>query len=261
MFSVVIPAYNCAETIEKVLDSVLNQTRFDLIDEIIIINDGSIDNTEEVIQNYIRLKKCNVVKYIAQKNHGVSYTRNKGIRLATGKWIALLDSDDLWKKNKIQRQYEVIKKNDNIKFLGSQFPLKILLKNRKGLVKLTPKELCLRSMPTTPSVVFEKETAIKLGLYNEKMTYSEDINFFQKFLLIDSYYILAEDLVQIGIGKKFYGQDGLTSNLKGMHLGRNENVRDLHKLGLISTFYMQIMLLFNQVKYWRRLVKRKLKKS
>lgn len=260
MFSVVIPAYNCADTIERVLDSVLDQTRFDLIDEIIIINDGSKDNTEEVIQNYIKIKKCNIIKFITQKNHGVSYTRNKGIKLATGKWIALLDADDLWKRNKIQRQYEIIKKNNNIKFLGSQFPLKILVKKRKGLVKLTPRELCLRSMPTTPSVVFEKDTGIKLGLYDEKMFYSEDINFFQKFLLIDSYYIIAEDLVQIGIGKKFYGQNGLTSNLKCMHLGRNKNVRDLYKLGLISFFYMRIMLMFNQVKYWRRILKRKFEK-
>lgn len=252
MFSVVIPAYNCEKTIERVLDSVMAQTRFDLITEIIVINDGSTDNTDAVIKDYIKRKPGNKINYIIQENHGVSYTRNKGIRIAEGEWIALLDSDDVWNPVKIERQYEVIASNQDIKFLGCQYPLKVLLKKRTGLVKLTPKELCLRSMPTTPSVVFERKAGVELGLYNESMRYSEDINFFQKFLSLDSYYILAEDLVTIGIGKEFYGQSGLTANIRQMHLGRNRNVRELYEAGLISKRYMILMLAFNQIKYMRR---------
>ena len=108
MFSVVIPAYNCEKTIERVLDSVMAQTRFDLITEIIVINDGSTDNTDAIIKDYIKRKQGNKINYIIQENHGVSYTRNKGIRIAEGEWIALLDSDDIWNPVKIERQYEVI---------------------------------------------------------------------------------------------------------------------------------------------------------
>ena len=111
MFSVVIPAYNCEKTIECVIESVLSQTAFDLIDEVVIINDGSTDGTENIIKNLIENKKLgDLIHYVYQENHGVSYTRNKGIELAKAEWIALLDSDDIWLSNKIERQAEVINK-------------------------------------------------------------------------------------------------------------------------------------------------------
>jgi glycosyltransferase involved in cell wall biosynthesis len=257
MFSVVIPAYNCENTIEKTLNSVKSQTRFDLIDEIIVINDGATDGTDRIIKKYISENKDMNIRYIIQDNHGVSYTRNKGIRIAEGDWIALLDSDDLWKHNKIERQYEMIQQNPNMLFLGSTYPLKILVGKKRGLYKLSAKQLCIRSMPTTPSVVFNRKAGIELGLYNEKMRYCEDINFFQKFLLKDSYYILAEDLVEISIGKDFFAQTGLSSNLKEMHRGRNKNTMELYRLGLISFPFMITMQMMNQLKYIRRVLIKK----
>jgi len=136
MFSVVIPAYNCADTITEVLDSVVNQTRFDLIDEIIIINDGSRDNSDEVITGYCDKHNDIRISYIKQDNHGVSYTRNRGIKAAKGGWIALLDSDDIWLPNKIERQCSILQKNGDICFLGSSYPVKFIFKTyRKGLIR------------------------------------------------------------------------------------------------------------------------------
>lgn len=258
MFSVVIPAYNCEKTIERTLDSVKAQTRFDLIDEVIVINDGSSDHTDYVIKNYIAKNPQMDIKYIVQQNHGVSYTRNRGIRMAVGDWIALLDSDDIWKEKKIARQYEVIQSHSDMVFLGSMYPMKILFKQKSGLQKLSARQLCIRNMPSTPSVVFKKDVGIELGLYNTKMKYVEDINFFQRFLLKDSYYILAEDLIEISIGKEFFAQSGLSSNLKEMHRGRNRNTTELYQRGLISFPYMLIMQLMNQFKYVRRVLIQKL---
>lgn len=259
MFSVVIPAYNCERTIERVLDSVKNQTRQDLIEEIIVVNDGSTDTTEEVIQAYMKKNPVLPVIYKKHSNHGVSYTRNCGIHMAKGEWIALLDSDDIWKTNKIERQVKCIKENPEIVFLGAEYPVKILLKEYKeGIHKINAHQLCIRSMPTTPSVVFKKKIGEELGLYNADMKYCEDINFFQKFLLIDSYFILAEDLVEISVGKSYHGQSGLSSNLYKMNAGRNENVKELRKMGLISIPYMILMLLFNYIKLIRRLFIRKI---
>lgn len=252
MFSVVIPAYNCQNTIEQVLDSVRNQSRFDLIEEIIVINDGSQDETEQMICDYMEKWQEMPIQYYSQENHGVSYTRNRGIRLATAEWIALLDSDDVWLEQKIEVQSELIHKHKDMVFLGAAWPLKILFGHKEGLCKLNAGQLCIRSMPQTPSVVFHRETGIELGLFDENMGYSEDINFYQKFLLKDSYYVLAEKLIEVSIGKEYFAQSGLTSNIYQMHLGRNKNTRELCRMKLISKPYMWLMLGMNWLKYFRR---------
>ena len=179
LFSVVIPAYNCESTISLAVDSVMKQTRLDLIEEIIIINDGSTDNTDAIIK---KLKESNdLIRYYKQENKGAASARNIGIKNAYGEWIALLDADDAWRNNKIERQYDVISNNPEIVFLGSHYPIKFIrTKYTSGLHKVNAKQLCIRYMPTTPSVIFRKETGINLGLYNENMRYTEDINFFQR---------------------------------------------------------------------------------
>lgn len=252
MFSVVIPAYNCERTIEQVLDSVRQQSRIDLIEEVLVINDGSTDSTHEVIQAYIERFPTFNIRYITQRNVGVSRTRNRGILEAKAEWIALLDSDDSWLPEKIERQYQIILQQPDIVFLGAHAPLKVLFKERKGLVKLTPEDLCWRSMPSTPSIVFKRNVGIELGLFNEQMVHCEDINFFQKFLLKDSYYVLAEELVNINIHKSYHGMSGLSSNFDGMHQGRQQNIRELYQMGLISKMRMQGVLFLNHFKLIRR---------
>lgn len=258
MFSVVIPAYNCANTITEVLDSVIKQTRMDLIEEIIVINDGSKDNTDEVITKYCEEHKDICIKYFKQNNHGVSYTRNRGIKAAKGEWIALLDADDIWLPNKIERQSSVIKTNRNICFLGSSYPVKFIFKTyREGLIKISPQQLCIRYMPSTPSVIFKRQVGIELGLFDETINYGEDINFFQKFFLKDSYYILAEDLIRISIGKKFFNESGLSSHLKEMRDGREQNFFELKRMGLISYPFYWMMMIFSRIKYFRRIILRR----
>lgn len=258
MFSVIIPAFNCENTIVKVLDSVKNQTRFDLIDEIIVINDGSTDRTKKVILDYIQNNPQVCIQYREQKNKGVSYTRNRGIKEAESEWIALLDADDLWLPNKIERQAGCIKENSDICFLGAQYPLRFLTRSKKGLYKVSPQELCIRNCPQTPSIVFKKDVAVELGLFDEQRSYGEDIQFYQKFMMKDSYYILVEQLIEAGFAKKFYAQSGLSSNLKEMHKGRNDNTCELYQMGLISKPYLILMLCFNQLKYVRHKTQQKI---
>lgn len=261
MFSVVIPAFNCEKTITSTLDSVKGQTRVDLIDEIIIINDGSVDSTEEVIITYINNNPELNIVYRKHNNHGVSYTRNYGIRIAKSAWIALLDSDDAWKPNKIERQVECIQQNSDIVFIGASYPIKFLFREYwEGVHKINAYQLCIRSMPTTPSVIFKREIGLELGLFNTQMEYCEDINFFQRFLLVDSYFILAEDLVEISIGKNYHGESGLSSNLYKMNAGRNRNIKELREMGLIGTPFMILMLLFDFLKLIRRLMIKKIEK-
>lgn len=256
MFSVILPVYNSESTISQVLESVVKQSRRDLIDEIIIVNDGSTDSTDSCINEFIKHNKNFNIKYLRQTNCGVSFSRNRGIKNATGEWIALLDSDDLWLPNKLEIQLKYIKENSNIAFLGSDENLKFIFKKktRKKIYKLSPKELCIRSTPIPSSVVFKREIGENLGLFSENMSHAEDINFFQKFLLLDSYYISIDKLVSYGFNRDYHGQSGLSSNLYKMHHGRQKNTKELYKMGLISKPFQNFMLIFNELKFIRRFI-------
>ena len=100
--SVIIPTYNRAQTIERALQSVLNQVLPGAIEsmEIIVVDDGSTDETRLKLEPF-----ANKIKYLHQQNQGVSVARNHGIEVAAGNWIALLDSDDEWLPNKLLKQF------------------------------------------------------------------------------------------------------------------------------------------------------------
>lgn len=99
--SILIPVYNTEKYLKKCLDSVINQTLQDI--EIIIVNDGSKDNSQEIIEEYA--KKDKRIKYFVQENAGLGATRNKGIELSTGEYIAFLDSDDWVELNCYEEMY------------------------------------------------------------------------------------------------------------------------------------------------------------
>lgn len=108
LVSVVMPAYNVSKFIGESIESVLRQTYKNW--ELIIVNDCSKDNTEEVIKNYIRID--NRIKYYNQdKNLGIATARNLAIKKAKGKYIAFLDSDDLWKEDKLTEQIYFMESN------------------------------------------------------------------------------------------------------------------------------------------------------
>lgn len=116
MISVVIPLYNKASTIRRCLNSVFNQTI--LPNELIIINDGSTDNSLNVLNeflNEVSLEALDIkVRVIDQENSGVSFTRNKGVSLAKNNFIAFLDADDEWHKEYIENAQSLISKHQKI---------------------------------------------------------------------------------------------------------------------------------------------------
>ncbi len=110
-FSIIIPVYNTEKYLSCCIESVLSQTY--TYYEIIIINDGSTDNSKDILENY----KSNLkIRIIEQTNHGLSYTRNIGVKYATGDYILFLDSDDLIEKDLLQKLNDIITDEDLIKF-------------------------------------------------------------------------------------------------------------------------------------------------
>lgn len=119
LVSVIMPAYNCEKYIADAIESVLDQTYLNF--ELIVIDDDSKDRTFEIIKKYSN-KDPRVKVFKNKKNSGVSATRNRGISLAEGQWIAFLDSDDMWEPSKLEKQLEVAEEiSAEFLFTGSSY--------------------------------------------------------------------------------------------------------------------------------------------
>jgi len=111
LISVIIPSYNSGKFLGEAIESVVNQTYKNI--EIIVINDGSTDNTEEIVKKW--QKKDRRIRYLKHKeNRGLSVARNDGIRISKGDFISLLDADDFWMKDKLEKQMKKIKEGADI---------------------------------------------------------------------------------------------------------------------------------------------------
>lgn len=99
--SVIIPCYNVEKYIRQCLESVVNQTMKDI--EIICVDDGSSDGTIEILQEF--QEKDNRIKVIEQSNSGAGAARNNGLRIATGKYLSFLDSDDFFEPNMLEESF------------------------------------------------------------------------------------------------------------------------------------------------------------
>lgn len=107
LVSIIMPTYNCAKFINETIKSVLNQTYENW--ELVIVDDCSNDNTEEVVASFNDKR----IKYHRlEKNSGAAVARTTAMKMATGNYMAFLDSDDLWKDNKLEKQLEFMKKNN-----------------------------------------------------------------------------------------------------------------------------------------------------
>lgn len=223
MVSVVIPTYNTAKYIGYTLDSVLNQTYKDF--EIIVVNDGSTDNTIEVLKPYTEQ-----IRYIYQKNGGRSKARNTGIQAANGKYIAFLDSDDLWTPAKLERQVEIMEENKEIDFLfGDKQRFaddgKIIISSmfrEKGydesffgdalFVREAYQKLLQSNFIPTGTVILKKECFDRTGLF-DKAIYAEDWEFWLRVALFNTL-AHSNDLWELERDREGSG----SKNLKAVYL-------------------------------------------
>lgn len=112
--SVVIPSYNHAPYIREAVDSVLRQTRPP--DEVIVVDDGSTDESVELLRGY-----ADRIRLLVQENRGTYATLNHAFAVATGDWIAIQNSDDVWRPEKLERQLALVESNPEVGFVHSDF--------------------------------------------------------------------------------------------------------------------------------------------
>ena len=109
LVSIITPVYNAEEFLEETILSVLNQTYKNW--ELILIDDCSKDDSYKIIERYLGMDKR--IKYLKnEKNSGPAVTRNNGINISKGKYIAFLDSDDLWYRDKLKKQIDFMEMNN-----------------------------------------------------------------------------------------------------------------------------------------------------
>jgi len=197
--SVIIPTYNQSECLKEAIESVLNQTYKNI--EIIVIDDGSTDNTLGVVGSFDNKIVC-----IQQKNKGASSARNIGIKKANGEYLAFLDSDDMWIKNKLEKQIDFIKKNPEIGLLGTgcyqminigKVIHKKIFPNKNEILQ---KDLIKYNPFIQSSVMVKKDVFNDIDLYDEKFKESED---YDLWLRIAQKYKVA-NLEQALVTKRYY---------------------------------------------------------
>lgn len=108
LVSIITPTYNCGRFIGETIESVLKQTYQNW--EMIIVDDCSADNTKEVVERYMK-RESRIKYYLLKENSGAAVARTKAMELATGKYMAFLDSDDLWTEDKLERQIYFMETN------------------------------------------------------------------------------------------------------------------------------------------------------
>lgn len=192
--SAVIPAYNSAKFIAAAVNSINAQST--PIYEIIIIDDGSTDNTEQIVA-----KLPGNISYYKQPNQGPSAARNKGIEIATGDWIALLDADDQWTANKTRLQLEALKANPTLHFifgdeaeidteenvitpssLDKHHLLTELKKNSGEPILNALAALVKKNFVPTSSALFKRSTALEAGSFNSAIRFGEDLELWAKIV-------------------------------------------------------------------------------
>ena len=183
--SVIIPVYNVEKYLRFCLDKVINQTLKDI--EIICVNDGSTDNSLNILKEY--QQKDERIKIIDRENKGLSATRNDGMRLATGEYIAFLDSDDYVDLDFCEKMYKAAMENNCdiaccniIRF--NEKSKKAMVKHNKVKVEKRPRnKYKLAKIPEHNYVwnkIYNRKKIIALDLFFEEGVSYEDVMFSHK---------------------------------------------------------------------------------
>lgn len=199
--SVVIPAYNAAPFIEKTLDSVRAQTFCDY--EIVVTDDGSSDGTHAVVERYFERHRL-AGRCLRQQNKKIAAARNTALRAAEGALIALLDHDDLWYPQKLEKVMAAFDRHPEADLVGHHINVTkngaIAWTARKGpaLPRMYDYLLLVGNALAPSATVFRREKALSIGGFRENPEFNtvEDYDFWMRFSEVARYHFLDEALAE-----------------------------------------------------------------
>lgn len=212
--SIVIPTYNRADTIKRAIDSVLAQSYEEF--ELIVVDDGSTDDTCQIVNEYQDTR----VRYIkTEKKHGANYARNIGIQNAVGEYIAFQDSDDFWHRDKLGKQMEIFRLQDDVDIVFSRFVRRLLdgseevIPNKNFTQKMLGRDiahiLSRENVASTQTMIVRKKCFEQYGVFDIEMPRLQDWEINVRFAQKARFFCVDEALVDV-----YESQNSIT-NAKG----------------------------------------------
>lgn len=211
LVTVFIPIYNCEKYLKECLDSIINQTYKNL--DILLIDDGSTDNSLNIIGKY-NDDRIRIIKN--KENMGIPFVRNIGLNEAKGKYLAIMDSDDIALLNRIEEQVKFLELNEHIDGIGSYY--KIIGRKINRNVKLTSDleeikiGLIFANQIGNPTGMIRMDRIRALGLhYNNKYFVAQDYDFWFQLSKVGNITIIPKVLLKYRVG---HGNISKTSKVK-----------------------------------------------
>lgn len=254
----IVPYYNSRRTIDRAIQSILNQTL--QVKEIIVIDDGSEENQKITSDDFKHLS--NSIKIISTTNSGASSARNIGVLHSNTKYIAFLDADDAWHPQKIEIQYEFMEASKAILSAHGYIPntakeKKTITEHFISDIKFTlinKYRFIFGSVFFTPTVMVLRENFI---LFDQRLTRSEDYKCWVENFKKDNFFFIHENL-SFGF-KNPMGSSGLSFDISLMHIEYIKSLKFLLKERKISNLFFTLSFLIENIKYPLRLIKWKSK--
>lgn len=248
-FSIIIPTFNRVEKVSKAIESVLNQSYTNF--EILVMDDGSSDNTGSVVKEY----KDNRIKYEWAPNSGGPATpRNRGLRIASGNWVAFLDADDVWYKSRLLVTAEDISRSPNTEVFCHDEILYDISNNSKSLLKHGPYQnnfyqtlLIYGNRVSTSATTIRKDFLVSKGLkFNEDPRYLiiEDYDLWLELAIHEAHFYFNKKV----LGEYIIERDNISSNF-------NKSRSNLFNVLQNHVFYLQTFEK-NKEKLWSSILSR-----
>ncbi|MBW2408337.1 MAG: glycosyltransferase [Deltaproteobacteria bacterium] len=228
LVSVVIPTFNRGWIVKEAIESVLTQDFTDF--ELIMVDDGSTDNTPEILREF-----GSDIRVIRQSNSGVSAARNCGIQASVGRWIAFLDSDDLWRPQKLSLQVDFFTGHADAMICqteeqwirnGVRVNPKVRHHKFSGLIFERSLELCLVS---PSAVMIRKDLFNEVGLFDESLPACEDYDLWLRVSCRFPVYLIDTPLII-----KRGGHDDQLSRAPGLDKYRIQSLHNIIEGNLLS---------------------------
>jgi glycosyltransferase involved in cell wall biosynthesis len=261
LVDVVIPAFNAARYIDQTLESIALQGS--LVHSIIVVNDGSTDQTAQQVEAFAKKHPGLVIKLISQANAGLANARNTGIKAVTAPFIALLDADDIWLKGKLERQLEAFNTSLDpqlgVVYAGYELidENSLLMTNGKGLIKpqprgdVRPKLLTGNFISGSGSNVLIKSEVFKeVGVFDENLRASEDWDMWLRISQKFHFDFVDSPLVQIRVHECNMQKDFsrmLASELAMLNKFERQGKHNYFLLLKIQTILFQKKILATQI--------------
>lgn len=250
--SVIIPCFRCSNTIERAFASILAQTK--IPKEVILVDDFSCDGTLDILRN-IFIKYPDFVKLIElNRNVGAASARNMGWSVSRQPYIAFLDADDSWHKDKIKIQYEYMVNNPTVSLSGHQCNYKTERKNiienlnQLNVTIINAKSLLFKNPFSTPTVMLKRDIPFQ---FVEGLRFAEDLRLWQTIgfngLVISR---IEKNLAYVH--KPLYGYAGLSAQLEKMEKFELLNLITMYKMRYIKISLLLVSIAFSILKYVKR---------